>query len=105
MERAELDRFLKDTGVRLVSSTTTTLAFAGHTWLQYRRLRPDGFACPACGAATTARCDRCHAALQARQHVLADFLIGAHAQTQAARLLTRDRCYYITYFPRLLLLN
>ena len=36
-----------------------------------------------------------------RTGILADFLIGAHAQNQATRLLSRDRGFYHKLFPSL----
>ena len=36
-----------------------------------------------------------------KPRLLADFLVGAHAALQSDQLMTRDRGYYRTYFPKL----
>lgn len=56
---------------------------AGSIWRQYR---------------TTARG-------RVRQHLIPDFIVGAHATFQADFLLSRDRGFYRSYFPKLKLLD
>jgi predicted nucleic acid-binding protein len=100
-DRAHLDRFLADSGIRLERSDAEALYRAGRAWSDYLRRRPAPLVCPQCSAAQQVRCGRCRASLQPRQHVVADFVIGAHALVHSDRLLTRDRGYYATYFPDL----
>jgi predicted nucleic acid-binding protein len=101
-EQEDVDRFLADTGLRREPSDAEALYRAGRAWSEYVRRRP-ALACPLCGATQEIHCDKCGASVQPRQHVVADFIIGAHALVQADQLLTRDRGYYATYFPELTL--
>ena len=75
--QTECDSFLAESNFRVESLTREANFLAGRIWREYR--------------------------LQggARTRVLADFLIGSHAQLQASRLLTRDRGFYGKLFPAL----
>ena len=101
----ELERFLADTGMSLVPSQPAALARAGRAWAAYTSQRGTGFLCSVCGRVQQLFCQECGAALRSRQHLVSDFLIGAHAVVQTDRLLTRDRGYYRTYFPELRLIE
>ena len=101
--KGDLDRFLQETSIALVPSTPEALHEAAQSWRRYLKRRPDKAQCPGCGLAQTVRCPRCGRRLPPRRHILSDFLIGGHALVLAQTLLTRDRGYYRTYFPRLYL--
>jgi predicted nucleic acid-binding protein len=103
-DRGDLDGALAGMGLRLQASGTEVLHRAGAAWREYRQHRPAHLQCPRCGHAETASCGECGVSLAGHQHVLADFIIGAHAVAYAGRLLTRDRGYYRTYFPELIVL-
>jgi len=75
--QGECDQFLADTEIRVESLTREASFLASLAWRAYRR-----------------RGGR-------RVRILPDFIIGAHAQTQASQLLTRDEHFYRPAFPRL----
>lgn len=75
--RRECDSFLHSNEIRIQALTREAHFLASRAWRTYRRQRGK------------------------RTRILADFLIGAHAQNQASRLLSRDRGFYHTLFPSL----
>ena len=98
----ELASFLADTRMNLVHSNEKSLYMAGSRWAEYaRKSAKNRFSCGRCGHAFEATCPRCKAVLARRLHVLADFLIGAHALVQADCILSRDLGVVKTYFDDL----
>ena len=79
--QGDCDEFLAANEIRVESLTRATHFAASRVWRQYRRQGGS------------------------RMRILADFLVGAHAQQQANRLLSRDRGFYRTLFPSLNLID
>jgi hypothetical protein len=79
--RKECDGFLEANGVRVEPLTRAACFEASRAWRTYRRQGGP------------------------RTRILTDFLIGAHAQTQADRLLSRDRGFYRKLFPAMELID
>ena len=93
----ELDTFLDDTGISVVAVPAQARFRAGDRFRTYLDRRGDEFQCPMCGAEMVFDCADCGATITARQHIAADFLIGAHAESADA-LLTFDAGFYRDYF-------
>lgn len=81
LSQRECDSFLEGNEIRVESLKREAHFLASRAWHIYRK----------------------HGGQRTR--ILVDFLIGAHAQTQATRLLSRDRGFYRKLFPSLNLLD
>ncbi|SDF03294.1 type II toxin-antitoxin system VapC family toxin [Halorientalis regularis] len=96
-DRDGLEYFLDDTGIAVEPITRDTAARAGECFQTYVSRRGEKLQCSTCGRETTFECPDCESSITARQHVAADFLIGAHAET-AGTLLTFDGGFFRDYF-------
>ncbi|HEX4231651.1 MAG TPA: type II toxin-antitoxin system VapC family toxin [Bryobacteraceae bacterium] len=77
VDQRECDAFLESVEIRVQSLSREAHFLASRVWRTYRQQGGK------------------------RTRILTDFLIGAHAQKQAGRLLSRDRAFYRSLFPAL----
>ena len=80
-DRHTLDSALANLNMAVLSSNTDIAFLAGERWGQYRKTGGT------------------------RKRIITDFLIAAHATIKAERFLTRDRGFYKSYFPELVILS
>lgn len=97
----DLDQFLSDLSIQLIEPSRKALFEAGEQFQRYIGGRPDGLQCPSCGSKQAVYCDGCGEGLTPRQHLAADFVIGAHAAIDGDALVSFDSVFYETYFPSL----
>ena len=100
-EKKLLTKFLNDTYINLVVSSTDALWVAAKSWKTYTKNRGRWIQCSKCGKKETVKCSDCNSTISYRQHIISDFLIAGHAITEADILLTRDRGFYQAYFSEL----
>ncbi|MDI6890894.1 MAG: PIN domain-containing protein [Thermodesulfovibrionales bacterium] len=101
--REELDKFISHTGIKVVHTNLEALWLAGEAWKVYRSKRKGEVECVKCGSIQRIICNKCGFEISYRQHIISDFIIGAHAFLQSDLLLSRDRGFYKTYFKELAL--
>jgi predicted nucleic acid-binding protein len=98
LSQRDLNGFLRDVPIRLVPSNDKALFEASVAWKKYSDRKKDIMTCSACGKRQKVTCDACKEVILYRQHIVSDFLIGAHAKIHGDSFITRDRGFYRGYF-------
>jgi predicted nucleic acid-binding protein len=79
--KTDCDLFLKENEIAILNLNDHACFWASRIWRQYRKQGGN------------------------RTRILPDFLIGAHAQTQSSRLISRDSGFYKKLFPKLIVVD
>ena len=93
---SKLEEFLKDMGIEILDFNKGDYNLSAQAWQKFSNVKQ--IICPKCGKTNQFNCKKCNSKILWRNHIITDFLIGAHAQNHANAILTRDRGYYKTYF-------
>ena len=92
----KLEEFLNSLGIEIVPFDKEDFTSAAESWLKFSP--KNEVACPNCGTINAFSCKKCRSVIKWRNHLITDFLIGAHTQNHADVVLTRDSGYYKKYF-------
>lgn len=93
---SKLEEFLKDIGIEILDFSKEDFIISAQAWQSFSDVKQ--IICPKCGAVNKFNCKKCKSHILWRNHIVTDFLIGAHTQNNADALITRDRGYYKKYF-------
>ncbi|MAG16063.1 hypothetical protein CMO88_03310 [Candidatus Woesearchaeota archaeon] len=93
---SELHLFLRDLDVQIYDFAMEDFNLSAERWHKFSKFKQ--IQCPKCGAVNKFNCNKCKSQVTWRNHILTDFLIGAHAQNNAELLLTRNKGYFKKYF-------
>jgi hypothetical protein len=85
----------------MIKANDRALFEASRAWKDYIVNKKEEVLCSSCGNEQKVLCISCGNVISGRQHILSDFLIGAHAKIQADQIITRDRGFYRSYFQDL----
>lgn len=93
---SKLEECLKDFDIEILDFAGEDFNLAAQAWQGFSDVKQ--IICPKCGARNQFNCKKCSSPVFWRNHLITDFLIGAHAQNHADLLATRDIGYYKKYF-------
>lgn len=93
---SKLEEFLEDLDIQIFDFTKEDFNLSAQAYQDFLGIKQ--IICPKCGADNQFNCKRCNSKILWKNHIITDFLIGAHAQNHADVFITRDRGYYKRYF-------
>lgn len=98
-DKDKLASFFLDVDIKLKPMSEESLFLAGEKWNNYNIQRK--VVCHSCNISIDVKCPKCKNKVLIKQHIIADFIIGAFSYVDCNGLISFDRGIYKTYFPEL----